>query len=107
MATQPAEKPKKARNAPSDRGPNPAHILLDAISGALKGGVSNEQLVLLVDMARQAYGTDQSTSWKMVANTLRERTAEANGNVAQAAGTTPVSPGPFMTGAPEDSPDAG
>lgn len=74
MVTEP--KVKKPRNAPPERGPNPAHILLDAISGALNAGMDAGQLQMMVDMARQAYGTDQGTSWKMIAGTLRERSEQ-------------------------------
>jgi hypothetical protein len=93
------EKKKKARNAPSER-PNATHILLDAISGALRGGVAVNEVIWMIEMASEAHGTDQSTSWKLVASKLRKSTANANQNVAQQ-----------LTDAtrtlPDDSPDAG
>ena len=93
MATTQSEEQqkKKARNEMPEKGPNPAHKLLDAISNALKAGVPPEQVVLLVDMARKAYGTDQGTSWKMVAGTLNEyaQSARTDWQTAQSLDESP------------------
>lgn len=92
--TQPAEekKPKKARNEMPAKGPNPAHKLLDAVSAALKAGVPVTEVVLLVDMARQAYGTDQGTSWKMIASSLNERADATTGGTVPGDGNHDGSP---------------
>lgn len=77
MTTEPTPKKKstRARNEMPLSGPPPSHILLDAISDALKGGVPLTEVIFMIDMAREAYGTDQGMSWKLVAKKLNRSTA--------------------------------
>jgi hypothetical protein len=55
---------------PKREGPNPAHVLLAAISRAVDAGVEPVRIVAVLDMACSAHGVEQAPSWRMCARTL-------------------------------------
>jgi hypothetical protein len=61
----------------TDRGPNPAHVLLTAIRDAIDAGVPAATVVPMINMALGATGSSQAPGWRMVSGALDMATAAA------------------------------
>ena len=72
-------KPKTAKR----EGPSPAHVLIGAVRRAVEAGVDKDKIVMMLDMADEATGTEQAPAWRNVTRTLNRWSAEKDGNPAE------------------------
>ena len=63
-------------------GPNWSHVLLRSIKRAIQAGVDTERIIMMIDMADEATGTEQAPAWRNVTRTLNRWSSEKDGQPA-------------------------
>jgi hypothetical protein len=74
--------PERKKPAVKREGPSPAHVLIGAIRRAVAAGVDQQKLLIMLDQADEATGTDQAPAWRNVTRTLNRWSSELDGQPA-------------------------